>query len=103
MRGFKQQEPSFKQPSRKLSWQFSSASLHPKAGTGENDRYADGASNLRKKPVQKIGEHYNTHHDFMVNFIDCVIRDKKGKATHFSWVTDLLVTEDNVFALAKVG
>ena len=58
MRGFKQQEPSFKQPSRKLSWQFSSASLHPKAGTGENDRYADGASNLRKKPVQKIGEHY---------------------------------------------
>ncbi len=23
------------------------------AGTGENDRYADGASNLRKKPVQK--------------------------------------------------
>ena len=58
MRGLKQQEPSFKQPSRKLSWQFSSASLHPKAGTGENDRYADGVSNLRKKPVQKIGEHY---------------------------------------------
>lgn len=45
----------------------------------------------------------DTHHDFMVNFIDCVIRDKKGKATHFSWVTDLLVTEDNVFVLAKVG
>jgi len=58
MRGLREQEPSFKQPSRKLSWQFSSASLHPKAGTGENDRYADGASNLRKKPVQKIGEHY---------------------------------------------
>jgi len=47
MRGLREQEPSFKQPSRKLSWQFSSASLHPKAGTGENDRYADGASNLR--------------------------------------------------------
>jgi len=60
MRGLREQEPSFKQPSRKLSWQFSSASLHPKAGTGENDRYADGASNLRKKPVQKIGEHYNS-------------------------------------------
>jgi len=60
MRGLKQQEPSFRQPLRKLSWQFSSASLRPKTGTGENDRYADGASNLRKKPVQKIGEHYKS-------------------------------------------
>ena len=58
MRGLKQQEPSFRKPSRKLSWQFSSASLHPNIGAGENDRYADGVSNLRKKTVQKIGEHY---------------------------------------------
>ena len=45
----------------------------------------------------------DAHHEFMVNFIDCVIRDKKGKVTHFSWVTDLLITEDNVLDLTKVG
>ena len=39
----------------------------------------------------------------LVNFIDCVIRDKKGKVTHFSWVTDLLITQDNVYPLAKTG
>jgi len=41
--------------------------------------------------------------DFSVNFIDCVIRDKKGRETHFSWITDLLITQDNVYSLAKAG
>jgi hypothetical protein len=41
--------------------------------------------------------------DLLVNFIDCVIRDKKGKVTHFSWITDLLVTQDNIYPLARVG
>ena len=41
--------------------------------------------------------------DLLVNFIDCVVRDKKGKKTHFSWITDLTVTQDNVYTLARVG
>lgn len=45
----------------------------------------------------------DSNHDLSVNFIDCVIRDKKGKTTHFSWITDLLVTQDNVYPLARVG
>ena len=44
-----------------------------------------------------------TNHDFSVNFIDCIIRDRKGKVTHFSWVTDLLVTAETVYPLAKIG
>lgn len=44
-----------------------------------------------------------SNHDFVVNFIDCIVRDKKGKVTHFSWITDLLVTQDNVYALARAG
>jgi len=32
-----------------------------------------------------------------------MIRDKKGKVTHFSWITDLLVTQDNVYPLARAG
>ncbi len=45
----------------------------------------------------------DSNHDLSVNFIDCVIRDKKGKVTHFSWITDLLVTQDNVYPLARAG
>lgn len=45
----------------------------------------------------------DSNHDFPVNFIDCIVRDKKGKVTHFSWVTDLLVTQDNILTLARTG
>lgn len=31
------------------------------------------------------------------------MRDKKGKVTHFSWVTDILVSQDNVLQLARGG
>ena len=43
------------------------------------------------------------NHDLLVNFVDCVVRDKKGRKTHFSWVTDLLVTQDNVYPIARAG
>jgi hypothetical protein len=69
---------------------------------------------LEKKTIQTKTESielqfYNgiplndTNHDLSVNFIDCVIRDKKGKTTHFSWITDLLITQDNVYPLARTG
>lgn len=45
----------------------------------------------------------NSSHDLTVNFINCVIQDKKGLKTHFSWVTDLRITEDNVYSLSKAG
>lgn len=46
----------------------------------------------------------DSNHDLQVNFIDCIVKDKKGKQTgHFSWVTDLLVTLDNVEQLSKAG
>lgn len=38
-----------------------------------------------------------------MNFIDCVVRDKKGRRAHFSWITDLTVTQENVYTLARVG
>ena len=69
---------------------------------------------LEKKTIQTKTElielqFYNSiplndvNHNLLVNFIDCVIRDKKGKVTHFSWITDLLITQDNVYPLAKTG
>jgi len=45
----------------------------------------------------------DSNHDLMVNFIDCTIYGKKGKTTHFSWISDLIVTEDNVYPLARIG
>lgn len=46
----------------------------------------------------------DSNHDLEVNFIDCVIRNKKGQITgHFSWVTDIVVTMDNVYQLSKGG
>lgn len=69
---------------------------------------------LERKIVQSKGEtielqFYNgvpindTHHDLQVNLIDCIVKDKKGKTTHFSWVTDILVTPDNVYQFARGG
>jgi|ERR1700733_511247 len=46
----------------------------------------------------------DTHHDLEVNFIDCIVRDKKGKIKgHFSWVTDIVVTLENVYELSRGG
>lgn len=45
----------------------------------------------------------DTYHDFQVNFIDCLVIDKKSKRTHFSWVTDILVTHGNIEELTKGG
>jgi len=42
--------------------------------------------------------------DLEVNFVDCVIRNKKGKIVgHFSWITDILVTVDNVYQISRGG
>jgi hypothetical protein len=46
----------------------------------------------------------DSNHDLQVNFIDCVVKNKKGKVTgHFSWVTDILITLDNVYQLSRGG
>jgi hypothetical protein len=46
----------------------------------------------------------DSNHDLQVNFIDCIVRNKKGRVIgHFSWVTDILVTLDNVCQLARGG
>jgi hypothetical protein len=46
----------------------------------------------------------DSNHDLQVNFIDCIVKNKKGKITgHFSWVTDIFVTLDNVYQLSRGG
>lgn len=45
----------------------------------------------------------DSHHEFSVNFIECLVKDKKGKETRFSWVTDIFVTPDNVYELSRGG
>jgi hypothetical protein len=46
----------------------------------------------------------DANHDLEVNFIDCLVKDKKGKITgHFSWITDILITTDNVYQLSRGG
>lgn len=46
----------------------------------------------------------DTYHDLEVNFIDCIIRDKKGKIKgHFSWVTDIRVSLENVYEITRGG
>lgn len=62
-----------------------------------------------KKEILEFG-FYNkiplndANHDLEVNFIDCVVKDIKGKIIgHFSWITDILVTKDNVYQLSRGG
>ena len=46
----------------------------------------------------------DSNHDLQVNFIDCIVKDLKGKIIgHFSWITDILVTKENVYQLARGG
>jgi hypothetical protein len=46
----------------------------------------------------------DANHDLEVNFIDCIVRDLKGKLIgHFSWVTNILVTKENVYELSTGG
>jgi len=40
---------------------------------------------------------------FEVNFIEYWETDKKGKIKHFTWVTDIQITNDNVYKLMKGG
>jgi hypothetical protein len=42
--------------------------------------------------------------DLEVNVIDCIVRDMKGKIIgHFSWITDIFVTKENVYQLSRGG
>jgi hypothetical protein len=41
--------------------------------------------------------------DLLVNVLECMQIDKHGKINTFSWVTDILITEKNIFKLMKAG
>lgn len=41
--------------------------------------------------------------DVSVNFLEYMQTDPKGKETVFSWVTNIQITQDNVFAIMKGG
>ena len=44
----------------------------------------------------------DSNHDFEVNFFECTIRDAKGKKTgFFSWITDILITKENITELSR--
>jgi len=46
----------------------------------------------------------DSNHDLEVNFIDCVVKNLAGKITgHFSWITDIFVTKENVHQLSRGG
>jgi hypothetical protein len=46
----------------------------------------------------------DSNHDLQVNFIDCTVKNLKGKITgHFSWITDISVTKENVHQLSRAG
>lgn len=45
----------------------------------------------------------DSNHDFQVNFIECFIKRKGKKTNHFTWITDIFVTKENVYELARGG
>lgn len=45
----------------------------------------------------------DANHDFEVNFVNCKVTDAKGKITHFSWITNIVVTKNNVVQIARGG
>jgi hypothetical protein len=45
----------------------------------------------------------NSHPDFKVNFVEYWEADKNGETQHFSWVTDIEITNDNVYHIMRGG
>lgn len=46
----------------------------------------------------------DANHDLEVNFIDCIVKNSAGKIIgHFSWITDFVVTKQNVHELSRGG
>jgi hypothetical protein len=45
----------------------------------------------------------DTHPDLLVNFLDCVIDDPKAGRKHFSWVTNIAITKENVYQISLGG
>ncbi len=46
----------------------------------------------------------DANHDLEVNFIECTVKDLKGKLIgHFSWITNISVTKENVYELSRGG
>lgn len=64
-------------------------------------------------PVDKrAGHHFKylngvalnqSHPDLLVNVLEYCQVDKNGKVTEFSWVTDIEITDDNVYQLMRAG
>lgn len=44
-----------------------------------------------------------SHPDLRVNFFEYMQTDPKGKETHFSWVTNFRITENNIYKLMRGG
>jgi hypothetical protein len=44
-----------------------------------------------------------SHPDFKINFLEYWETDKNGKEQHFSWVTDMNITNENVYDIMKGG
>lgn len=44
-----------------------------------------------------------SHSDFKTNFVEYWETDKNGKKQHFSWVTDITITHENVYQIMRGG
>lgn len=45
----------------------------------------------------------DTHRDLLVNFLAYTETDKKGKTTTWSWVTNIPITDNNVYKIMRGG
>jgi hypothetical protein len=44
-----------------------------------------------------------SHPDFKINFVEYWETNKNGDIQHFSWITDIAITNDNVYLIMKGG
>ena len=74
-----------------------------------NDLDANEYEIVDEKKTRHRFEYYpdvplnDTHHDFRVNVIRYTETNKKGKVQRFSWVTNMTITDNNVFDLMRAG
>ena len=69
----------------------------------ENEELIDKDKTIYKmKWINKIPLN-NSNHDIDVNYFECTVILKNGEKKYFSWITDIPITRNNIFMLARGG
>lgn len=76
--------------------------LVKKSQCTEYSHQTDDGTTHRYRYINQV-QLNNSHPDFKVNFVEYWETDKHGEVQHFSWITDITITNENVYHIMRGG